>query len=169
MDKTWQRFWSRIEKTESCWIWKGSTNGRGYGHFRYDGKLRYTHRLAYTYCVGPIPGGLLVLHKCDNPPCCNPGHLFLGSHKDNIQDAIQKGRFRWVRERAARLERMAQESIAAVTRRQEKLAEAESILRDRSLGIPALMAKYYLSRSQVYKILAHKSRADCRLTLRHSH
>ena len=85
------RFWMRIEKTHTCWIWKGGKN-RGYGQIDVNNKLIYTHRFSWELHYGTIPNGLHVLHSCDNPSCVNPEHLFLGTHKDNMQDMVKKGR-----------------------------------------------------------------------------
>lgn len=87
-------FWARVHKTAACWEWQGyrMEGKRPYGKTRYDGKRQYAHRIAWGLTYGPIPAGLLVLHTCDNPPCCNPAHLFLGTHRDNIHDALNKGR-----------------------------------------------------------------------------
>ena len=87
-------FWAHVEKTEGgCWPWRGASI-RGYGRFnsRGLGRQGYSHRWAYEFTHGPIPDGLHVLHRCDNPPCCNPAHLFLGTHLDNVADMIAKGR-----------------------------------------------------------------------------
>ncbi len=74
-----------------CWIWTASKDTHGYGK---TGRNIKTHRLSWEVNVGPIPPGLCVLHKCDNPPCCNPQHLFLGTKKDNSQDMSSKNRHR---------------------------------------------------------------------------
>jgi hypothetical protein len=89
-----ERFKSYIDyRHESgCWPWTGSTAHGGYGHFRWDGKLTGTHRVAWTIAYGSIPKDLCVLHRCDNPPCCRPDHLFLGTHAENGQDRAAKGR-----------------------------------------------------------------------------
>lgn len=79
--------------TESgCLIWLGSTNNDGYGRMRTNSIKHGTHRLMWEAKNGPIPDGLCVLHRCDVPSCININHLFLGTHKDNVQDAIKKGR-----------------------------------------------------------------------------
>ena len=83
------RFWSKVDikEKDDCWIWTAGTVKGGYGLFGCQ-----AHRIAYTLSVGPIPEGLEVLHKCDNPPCCNPNHLFTGTQQDNIKDMDSKGR-----------------------------------------------------------------------------
>jgi len=89
-----ERFMSKVQKTDDCWIWIGSHNNHGYGKMMYPrkGEFIYAHRLSYILHKGEIPDGLLVLHKCDNPLCVNPSHLFLGTQLDNVHDAIHKGR-----------------------------------------------------------------------------
>lgn len=84
-------FFKHIQFTETCWIWD-TQQKHGYGQLRAFGKLYRAHRFSYELHFGPIPEGLFVCHKCDNPPCVNPDHLFLGTAKDNIQDMIAKGR-----------------------------------------------------------------------------
>ena len=87
-----ERFWEKVHITDGCWEWMARRKLHGYGEFRIIDCLVPAHRMAWVLSVGPIPKGLLVLHRCDNPPCCNPDHLFLGTQADNLRDAIQKGR-----------------------------------------------------------------------------
>jgi hypothetical protein len=85
------RIRGNVHVTDSdCWVWQGYRNEHGYG--RLWAPKRYVHRAAYEAFVGPIPAGLNVLHRCDNPPCCNPAHLFLGTRADNARDMLAKGR-----------------------------------------------------------------------------
>lgn len=94
------RFWPRLDQSggpEACWPWTGSRTRTGYGKCSVDGRHVAAHRLAWQLTNGPIPDGLHVLHRCDNPPCCNPGHLFLGTHTDNVRDMLAKGRGRATR------------------------------------------------------------------------
>jgi hypothetical protein len=83
----WQ---SRVipEPNTGCWLWEGPVNFFGYGLSHHS----RVHRLAWEEANGPIPDGLFVLHRCDVPSCCNPDHLFLGTHQDNADDKKRKGR-----------------------------------------------------------------------------
>ena len=92
-----EKFWSRviIENLLDCWVWTGGTVGRGYGYLSRGGpKLILAHRYVWEITYGPIPDGLCILHKCDNPPCVNPTHLYIGTHSDNMRDMIERGRGR---------------------------------------------------------------------------
>lgn len=77
-----------------CWVWNGTVDRKGYGGVKLGKRARrQAHCLAYEEFIGAIPEGLCVLHRCDNPPCCNPAHLFLGTRGDNVRDSVAKGRF----------------------------------------------------------------------------
>jgi hypothetical protein len=91
------RFWSKVQKTDSCWLWIGGQrkNSRGnsnYGTFCLNGKDRYAHRISYLIAHNELSDDLDVLHRCDNTLCVNPDHLWVGTHTDNMQDMFAKGR-----------------------------------------------------------------------------
>lgn len=87
------RLWSKVDKTLDCWEFLGYKCKLGYGRISFRGNSHWlTHRVSWVLHNGEIPDGLNVLHKCDNPSCVNPGHLFLGTHKDNMRDRDKKGR-----------------------------------------------------------------------------
>jgi hypothetical protein len=88
-----ERFWPLVQKQdEGCWLWIGNRVHSGYGRLTYDSKTDRAHRISWRLTYGEIPDGLLVCHRCDNPPCVRPEHLFLGTNKDNMQDMASKHR-----------------------------------------------------------------------------
>jgi hypothetical protein len=94
------RFLSKIQRTDGCWPWMAARFQKGYGMFNAgrfrDGRtdIRYAHRVVWEFVNGPIPAGAVVRHSCDNPPCCNPAHLLIGTQADNVNDAKVQGKYR---------------------------------------------------------------------------
>jgi hypothetical protein len=89
------RFWSKVERTNTCWVWRGCLFSKtGYGQFAVTSKQPETaHRFAWQVTNGEVPSGLVVRHKCDNRICCNPDHLEVGTHQDNTNDKMSRGRY----------------------------------------------------------------------------
>ncbi len=91
-----ERFWRRVARPSDapnvCWEWQGGSTIGGYGNFGTGECIYLAHRVAYELAVGPIPPGLLVMHSCDNPRCCRPSHLSVGTYADNTADMMAKGR-----------------------------------------------------------------------------
>jgi hypothetical protein len=89
---------NRCVVTETgCIEWSDYRNKKGYGVIHVGGtkgSVKLAHRVSYERSIGPIPEGMQVLHRCDNPPCINPNHFFLGNNNDNVQDSVRKGRRR---------------------------------------------------------------------------
>lgn len=97
VEKRTALFWSKVRRLKNgCWIWCGVRNAQGYGRFGWPIRRVSSHRLSFFLTTGKDPFPLLVLHRCDRPACVNPDHLFLGTDKDNTEDARSKGRLRYV-------------------------------------------------------------------------
>ncbi|MFA7238188.1 MAG: HNH endonuclease [Phycisphaeraceae bacterium] len=136
---------SKISKTETgCWEWTGYLNEKGYGRLRIQGRHLYAHRLSYELFCGPLTDEQMVCHKCDNPMCCNPEHLFLGTRGDNIRDAKAKGRNnRGVRNRSAKL---TDDDVRAI-----RSARASGMLQK------DIASQYGLHKNMVYYICTRKN------------
>ena len=87
------RFWNKVLVPEAgCWEWTGTLRTNGYGLIHWRGGGQSAHRLSFGFFNGPIPEGKMVLHHCDNPPCVNPDHLYLGGNRENTMDRERRGR-----------------------------------------------------------------------------
>lgn len=135
-------FWNRIDIKElfSCWEWTKGRDAYGYGLVKRLRKTRRCHRVAWSLTYGPIPDGLWVLHHCDNRLCCNPGHLFLGTHADNMRDMTEK-------ERGTRGERS---SLSKLTAQDVKLIRELG-----ATGLPhnQIAKRFPVQRAQISKII----------------
>lgn len=91
--KVKEKFYKNVVKNDGCWEWKGAKDYRGYGRIYVEPrKCIKAHRFSWILYNGEIPNGMVICHKCDNPQCCNPKHLFCGTQKDNMTDCFKKGR-----------------------------------------------------------------------------
>lgn len=135
-----ERFWPKVEKTDGCWLWRGGKLKGGYGML--GGLL--AHRIAFSLSTGDIPPGMHVLHRCDNPPCVNPAHLFLGTHRDNMADKERKGRANHV---ALKREQHGMSKLTS--------AEVASLREMRAGGAPVtrLMTAFGVSQTTVRRLI----------------
>lgn len=146
-----ERFESRLSKQpDGCWIWTGTKIPRGYGLFYPAWRVHiYAHRFAWELAHdASIPSGLHILHTCDNPSCANPAHLVAGTHSDNMQDCVRKGRHK-------------SSSVRGEARHNAKLTERKvrAIREQRAAGVgpTELARKYGVSKQTIKLIVARKS------------
>lgn len=157
-DTTLTRFWSKVVKGKNCWEWIACKNNQGYGLFRFNNRSRLAHRVSWTLNGGLIPGGLYVCHKCDNPICVRPSHLFLGNQSDNMGDAKRKGRMASGEKSSMRLH---PDRIARGTRRWNAKLTDKKVLEIRGAAavgwsFKGLAAKFHVHQSQISRIVAGK-------------
>ena len=140
------RFWAKVVKgsePDSCWLWTGS-QWLGYGRFNAEGKTVRAHRFAYAEHFGPVPDGLDVLHRCDNPSCCNPAHLVAGSHADNMIDREIKGRHNAPRGSQHGRAKMTEEIVRDLRRRISEGEKANALAAE--YGVSAVVAGLAINR-----------------------
>jgi hypothetical protein len=147
-------FWARVDRRgpDDCWNWTGwiqklpKGSGGGYGKFSLGHNTYWLpHRFVWTLINGPIPEGLLICHKCDNRRCCNPRHLFLGTHKDNTADSIQKGR--WLRGDRSPSKKLKDREVLEIRRRYRARR-----------GVGALAREFGITVKYLWAICHHKAR-----------
>lgn len=111
------RFWGKVQtgQLDECWPWRGARYGTTpYGSIRYQGRAQGAHRVSYQINIGPIPEGYDVLHRCDNPSCVNPAHLWLGTHAENMRDMKLKGRAVAVRGEAQPKSKLTEDDVRTI-------------------------------------------------------
>lgn len=122
--------WDRLDKSGDCWIWTGPKYESGHGTMGYCGRYDGTHRLAWRFARGPIPEGMYVCHHCDNPACCNPDHLFLGTPIESVQNAVRRGRHGY--------RKLTEEGVKRIRARHESGETQTSIANDLGLSLGAV-------------------------------
>lgn len=150
------RFWRKVERGPGCWRWLGSTDDKGYGQIREGGRtgrLLKAHRVSLALALGQVAEDTCVLHRCDNPACVNPGHLFLGTFADNSQDAARKGRliFQTHPERCPRGERAPGAKLTLDAVRQIRVLRAEG------WSQPKLAARFGVTQAAIWSLLHHRT------------
>ena len=155
------RFWAKVDRRgdDECWPWLASTRSKGYGAFAYtfNGKSinDRANRFAFKLHYGPISDDILVCHMCDNPACCNPTHLFKGTHQDNVDDMMQKGRrVKGGTYRRDGYERGEQHHAARLTE-----SDVRAMRQDRAGGLSysSISAKYGVPIGHAWRIVNRKA------------
>ena len=147
-----QRFWSKVivAKPDDCWLWTGPTiRPNGYGVLNVDHCNIYAHRIAYILACGPIPESKIVCHKCDIPACCNPNHLFMGTHYDNVHDKLAKGRYHWTDRRGEK------SPFHKLTNQQ--VLQIRSLYVPRCISLRKLAKMFGVSKPTIKAIVAHQT------------
>jgi hypothetical protein len=147
------RLWEKVDKSGDCWIWTGARSQDGYGCIAvsdHRGDHRPAHRVVFEMTYGPVPDGMEVCHRCDNPPCVRPEHLFVGTHQDNMADCSAKGR-----NRGSTSQPHGEKNHNA------KLTEQQVVeIRDRytrgGISQRALAMEYGISQGQASDVINHK-------------
>jgi hypothetical protein len=150
-DRAEARFWSKVRRADgdACWEWQGARRARGYGFFGRRG-YKLAHRFAWEITSGPIPDGQFVCHRCDNPPCCRPDHLFLGTPADNSADMVAKGRTASPRGTAHGQARFTAEQVREMRRRYS----------DGGVSTHTLARQYDVGAMNVWRVVTGRSYRD---------
>lgn len=138
------RFWAKVNKTDDCWNWTACTNIDGYGVFQFEHCGYRANRFAWVLSYGDIPEGMFICHKCDNPQCVNPSHLFLGTPRDNARDMYRKKR----------------NTVASRKLNETIVREMRHLYDTRQMNQMQLAAKYGIHQTQVSNIVNRKQWTD---------
>lgn len=152
---TIDRFWPKVNKTETCWFWTGAADSKwGYGSLYHEDRVHLAHRVSWMLFRGPIPEGMDVCHKCDTPPCVNPDHLFIGTRLDNMRDCSFKGRH-FLQKNPSRARRGEQcHKSKFIT---GEVIAIRAIYAHGGIGLTRLSRAYGISKSAMHSIVTRKS------------
>ncbi len=156
------KFWARVEKSdepEGCWIWTGPKLPTGYGTWGGGRNRGYAHRTAFELARGPIPSGQWVLHRCDNPSCVRPDHLFLGTPKDNSQDMVEKGRL-WFKARPEGLKKLQGENHSCAKLTWAQVREIRRLWCETGLALEEIASPYPVGSEHIGRIVRNRSWKD---------
>lgn len=146
-----ERFWDYVEKTDGCWLWNGTRTSAGYGQVRFipgpRNPFEVAHRIAWKLTHGEIPDGLYVCHRCDNPPCVRPDHLFLGTPRDNAMDCINKRRHRPARGEA---------KVSQVKFRNEDVVDIRARYQAGGVTMQDLADEFSVSLTTIFNVIQRK-------------
>ena len=145
-----------IETSNSCMEWQGARSPSGYGEIKIQGKKYNTHRVVYRIVCGVFDYSLWVLHKCDNPPCCNPDHLFLGTRSDNMKDCFKKGRLTHIYNK--RPTQTAQKNhMAKLSKSRINFIRKHYKPRDEKFGATALGKRFNVSKGRICDVVHNRT------------
>jgi hypothetical protein len=158
-EKTIARFWAKVDKRgpDECWEWQAGRSVDGYGKLRVHGLDARAHRIAVLVTSGPFNPSLVVRHRCDNPPCCNPSHLELGTHMDNVRDCVSRGRNRPPRGSANAHSRLSEEIVLYIRINPDRLSN--SALASRFGVVPSAISTILSGRTWKHIPTEHTPRA----------
>lgn len=155
-----ERFWEKVDRSGSCWIWKRGLSKSGYGKFWLNKLNMRAHRAAWVITHGEVPSGMMVCHRCDTPACVRPEHLFLGTAQDNVNDMVSKRRNRtgddhYTRTSPHKVLRGTNHGMAKLS--DEQVAEARRRFSEGAANA-ALATEYGVSRSTMWAITKNRTR-----------
>ena len=145
-EKDKARFWAKVDvrSPDECWLWLGARSGLGYGCFTIKHAAYTAHRIALAAAATEVPVNRGVMHGCDNPPCCNPAHLSLGTQAENMRDMRKKGRQNYVRGSSVGLAKLTESAV-------------RDIRNSRTFKAVDLAETYGVTRSTIYNVWSRKT------------